>query len=36
MLMETAREALTTRRSLKVRYEGYVRIVEVHACGYAR
>lgn len=34
MWMETAREALTQGRCLEVRYDGFARVVEVHACGY--
>lgn len=31
--MEMAREALTEGRCPEVRYDGYARVVEVHACG---
>jgi hypothetical protein len=34
--MEMAREALTEGRCPEVRYDGYARVVEVHACGYTR
>lgn len=34
--METATQALTQGLCLEVRYDGYVRVVEVHACGYTR
>lgn len=36
MRMETAREALAQGRCLEVRYDGYTRVVEVHACGFTR
>lgn len=36
MRMEAATEALTRQRCLEVRYDGYVRVVEVHACGFTR
>ena len=34
MLIGTACEAVTKGLCLEVRYDGYVRVVEVHACGY--
>ncbi|AWB21794.1 hypothetical protein DA075_13415 [Methylobacterium currus] len=36
MMMKTAQEALAQGRCLEVRYDGYVRVVEVHACGFTR
>lgn len=36
MRMETAWEALAQGRCLEVRYDGYARVVEVHACGFTR
>ena len=36
MLIGTASEAVVQGRCLEVRYDGYVRVVEVHACGYTR
>jgi hypothetical protein len=36
MLIGTASEAVAQGRCLEVRYNGYVRVVEVHACGYTR
>ncbi|WP_411902759.1 hypothetical protein [Methylorubrum thiocyanatum] len=33
MLMEAAREALAQGQWLEVRDDGFVRVVEVHACG---
>ena len=36
MLIGTAAEALAAGRCLEVRYDGYGRVVEVHACGYTR
>lgn len=32
---QTACEALRTARCLEIRYDGYTRIVEVHAVGYS-
>jgi len=34
MNIQTACEALRTERRLEIRYDGFSRIVEVHACGY--
>lgn len=34
MNIQTAAEALRTKRCLEIRYDGFIRIVEVHACGY--
>ncbi len=36
MRMETAKDALDRGRCLEVRYDGYARVVEVHACGYTQ
>lgn len=36
MLIGIASEAVARGRCLEVRYDGYVRVVEVHACGYTR
>ena len=35
MSLHTAAEAARTGRCLEIYYDGYTRIVEVHACGYA-
>jgi hypothetical protein len=34
MNIHTAVEALKAKRRLEIRYDGYTRVVEVHACGY--
>ncbi|MBA1158925.1 hypothetical protein [Microvirga mediterraneensis] len=34
MLIQTAVDALRSGRRLEIRYDGYIRVVEVHACGY--
>jgi hypothetical protein len=34
MFISTAAEAVATSRRLELRYDGYTRVVEVHACGY--
>lgn len=34
MNIHTAIEALNAKRRLEIQYDGYVRVVEVHACGY--
>jgi hypothetical protein len=36
MDVHTPCEALRSRRCLEIRYDGFVRVVEVHACGYTR
>ncbi|MEE7494725.1 hypothetical protein [Methylobacterium oryzae] len=36
MHISTAADALGQARCLEVRYDGYARVVEVHACGYTR
>ena len=36
MSMRTASDAINRVRCLEVRYDGYTRIVEVHACGYTK
>ncbi|GJD96919.1 hypothetical protein [Methylobacterium iners] len=33
MRVETACQALREKRRLEIRYDGYTRVVEVHACG---
>ena len=33
MRVETACQALQEKRRLEIRYDGYTRVVEVHACG---
>lgn len=33
MHIETACQALQEKRRLEIRYDGYTRVVEVHACG---
>lgn len=34
--LNTACNALTSKRRLEIRYDGYVRVVEVHACGFTK
>lgn len=34
MNIQTACEALHSKRRLEIRYDGFFRVVEVHACGY--
>ncbi len=36
MWTSIACEALRKKRCLKVSYDGYVRVVEVHACGFSK
>lgn len=36
MLIDTASQALRQGRVLELRYDGYSRAVEVHACGYTK
>ena len=36
MMIETACAALRSKRALELRYDGYVRVVEVHAVGWTR
>lgn len=35
-MIETATTALRSRRTLELRYEDYVRVVEVHAVGWTK
>ena len=32
--IQTAIDALKSGRRLEIRYDGFIRVVEVHACGY--
>lgn len=34
MHIQIAVDALSSKRCLEIRYDGYLRVVEVHACGY--
>lgn len=36
MKSETACDAIRARKRLEVRYDGYARVVEVHAVGYSK
>lgn len=36
MQAKTACEALTIARRLEIKYDGYIRVVEVHACGLTK
>jgi hypothetical protein len=36
MFMQTASDAVDGACCLEVRYDGYTRVVEVHACGYTK
>lgn len=34
--MQAAIDAIRSQKCLEVRYDGYTRVVEVHACGYSK
>lgn len=36
MLIQTAAEAIARSCCLEIRYDGFHRVVEVHACGYTK
>jgi hypothetical protein len=36
MFMQSASDAIDRVRCLEIRYDGYIRVVEVHACGYTK
>ena len=36
MWLQTACEAIKQRKRLELSYDGYVRVVEVHACGHTK
>lgn len=36
MPMDTAADAIDKARRLEIRYDGYIRVVEVHACGFTK